>query len=74
LERIARFYPEAMNTVKSSYGNPLAQSGHIEEAQRIAHEVEEAVKDKTESEKSSWYYLEFMIHYHSGDIDGHFRA
>jgi serine/threonine protein kinase/tetratricopeptide (TPR) repeat protein len=62
-------FPEFLYRFKASYGYFLVRAGKIDSAVAIANEVKEEVKDKTEVEKSSYYFLEFAIKYYSGDKD-----
>jgi len=66
---VAEFYPEVLYDAKSSYGYILAKAGELDSAEKISNEVAEEVRDRAESEKTSWYLLEFMIKYNRGDTD-----
>jgi len=61
--------PENLYWAKSFYGIFLVWAGQIDSAEKISDEVKKEIKDKTESEKTSWYFLEYLIKYHRGDID-----
>jgi tetratricopeptide (TPR) repeat protein len=66
---VAELYPEVLYDTESSYGYLLARAGELDSAERISSEVGEEIKDRAESEKSSWYFLEFMIKYAGGDLE-----
>jgi serine/threonine protein kinase/Flp pilus assembly protein TadD len=66
---VAELYPEVLYDTKSSYGYFLARAGELDSAEKISNEVREEIKDRAESEKSSWYFLEFMIEYARGDLE-----
>jgi len=69
IELVAEIYPEVLYDTKSSYGYFLARAGELDGAEKVSNEVGEEVKDRTESEKSPWYFLEFMIKYAGGDFE-----
>ncbi|MGB2697341.1 MAG: FlgO family outer membrane protein [Candidatus Zixiibacteriota bacterium] len=66
---LSEAFPEFLYRAKSSYGYFLVRAGKIDSAVAIANEVKEEVKNKTEIEKSPYYFLEFAIKYYSGDTD-----
>jgi tetratricopeptide (TPR) repeat protein len=66
---VTELYPEALPDIKSGYGYFLARAGELDSAQKISDEVREEVKDRAESGKSPWYFMEFMIKYASGDLE-----
>jgi tetratricopeptide (TPR) repeat protein/predicted Ser/Thr protein kinase len=66
---VAELYPEVLYDTKCSYGYFLARAGELDSAENVSNEVGEQIKDRTDSEKSSWYFLQFMIKYASGDLE-----
>ncbi|MGB2804896.1 MAG: FlgO family outer membrane protein, partial [Candidatus Zixiibacteriota bacterium] len=66
---VAEVYPEILPVFKPLYGYFLVKAGELDSAQKISNEVREALKDKSDTEKSLWYFLRFMIKYASGDMD-----
>jgi tetratricopeptide (TPR) repeat protein len=66
---VAEVYPEILPVVKPLYGYFLVKAGELDSAQKISDEVGEALKDGSDTEKSLWYFLRFMIKYASGDMD-----
>jgi len=66
---VAELYPEVLYDTKSSYGYLLARAGELDSAEKVSNEVGKEIKDRAESEKSSWYLLKFMIKYNRGDTD-----
>jgi len=69
IELIKEAFPENLFLAKTFYGMFLALAGQVDSAQKISDEVKEDLKDKTEGEKSSWYFLEYLIKYHKRDFD-----
>jgi len=69
IELMKKVFPEILYMTKAHYGILLAMTGQIDSAQKISNEVKEEIKDKTETEKLSWYLLEFMIKYYGNDFD-----
>ena len=69
VELISEAFPEVLYRAKSSYGYLLVKAGKIDSAAALADEIKEEVKNKTEIEKSSYYFLEFAIKYYAGDTD-----
>jgi tetratricopeptide (TPR) repeat protein/predicted Ser/Thr protein kinase len=66
---VAEVYPELLPVAKPLYGYFLVKAGELDSARKISDEVGEALKDKSDTEKSLWYFLRFMIKYASGDMD-----
>jgi serine/threonine protein kinase/Flp pilus assembly protein TadD len=66
---VSEAFPEFLYRAKSSYGYFLVRAEKIDSAVIIANEIKEEVKNKTEIEKSPYYFLEFGIRYYSGDTE-----
>lgn len=69
IKLVSEDFPEYLYRIKSFYGYYLVRAGKIDSAVAIANEIKEEVKNKTEIEKSPYYFLEFAIKYYSGDTD-----
>ena len=69
VELMAKAFPENIHVAKSLQGYILIRGGKIEEAEKIANEVSELVRDKTEAEKYLWSLLELLIKFNRGEVD-----
>jgi tetratricopeptide (TPR) repeat protein/predicted Ser/Thr protein kinase len=69
LQVMTKAFPDELYFGRVRYGYLLAQAGQIDSAARIVQEVKEEFKDKTESQRTPWYFLQFLIKFYGGDMD-----
>ena len=69
LQVMTKAFPDELYFGKVRYGYLLAEAGQVDSAARIIEEVKEDFKDKTESQKTPWYFLQFLIKFYGGAMD-----
>ncbi len=69
IELIKETFPENIYYVKAGYGIILVLAGQTGSAMKISNEIRQEIKDKTETEKSQFYLLEYLIKYHRGETN-----
>jgi len=69
LQVMTKAFPDELYFGKVRYAYLLVEAGQIDSAARIMEEVKEDFKDRTESQRTPWYFLQFLIKFYGGDMD-----